>query len=277
MGQNIMDETTVTPYRISTITCNGSVGTSVNLETFFKHVDIKDANGFIYTEYRGTNIRGKKAKEKKKKRETEETDRKCFDNQVTTVYHMGDKYYPNVKVFRNGNIQMTGIRNPEDGQRMIQNVTEEIQRIYNTGHHDIISNIDELKPCDFKIRMINSNFSVNYVIRRKNLHNLLISEKYQNNCNFQGTSYPGVKLYYFWNSNNTIHDGICRCTKSCFGKGTGHGDGECKKVTVAVFESGNVLITGANTFEQVDQAYKYICDVLIKENQTLRKVLPIVL
>jgi len=267
----------VTPYRISTITCNGSVGTNVNLDRFFSEVSIVNGcTGFIYTEYKVSNIRGKKPKEKKKKRDSEDDNRKCFDNQVTTVYHMREGYNPNVKIFRNGNIHMTGIRCPEDGIIMISHVTDELKRIYEKGHHDIVSSIDDLTPCDFKIRMINSNFSVNYVVRRKSLHALLISDKYNNNCNFQGTSYPGVKLYYFWNTKNESKDGICKCTKTCFGKGTGDGDGECKKVTIAVFESGNVLITGANAFQQVNDAYKYICDVLLTEHTTLRKVLPIV-
>jgi TATA-box binding protein (TBP) (component of TFIID and TFIIIB) len=200
--------------------------------------------------------------------------KKSFDNQVTVIYAFREKYNPNIKVFRNGNIQMTGVRVIEDGEKIIGIIVDELRRIYESGHTSVVEDADALHPCDFKVRMINSNFSVPYLVRRKDLHKLLISHEYNNNCIFQGTTYPGVKLYFYWNSTKKKQDGICECTKACFGKGTGHGDGECKKVTVAIFESGNVLITGANTVEQIDSAYAYITAVLVQHVQMLRKVLP---
>ena len=59
-------------------------------------------------------------------------------------------------------------------------------------------------------------------------------------------------LMYYWNKD--YHDypikGKCYCTKKCTGKGNGEGDGNCKKVTTAVFQSGSVLITGGRSMEQ---------------------------
>lgn len=268
---------TPTPYRVSTITCNGIVGTSVNLSLFFQNVDIQEDVGFIYAEYKGTQHRGKKAKEKrsKKKEDSQETkEKKCFDNQVTVIYRLPTGHCPNIKLFRNGNIQMTGIRTEEEGQQMVEDMATELRRIYDTGITDVVDKIDSLGARDFKIRMINSNFSASYRIRRKDLHKLLISSKYGNTSNFQATSYPGVKLYYYWNNGNSQKDGVCRCVTPCYGKGTGNGDGECKKVTVSVFESGNVLITGANHFAQVNEAYAYICNILVKDVHVLKKTVP---
>lgn len=268
-----------TPYRISTITCNGSVGTKVDLSVLFQNVAIR-SDGFLYCEFRKNCIRGEKPRVKKTNNTTTTDEaagsvKKCFDNQVTVIYSLADKYNPNIKVFRNGNIQMTGIRIVEDGQRVVDIIANEIRRIYEEGHVSIVEDIAALHPCDFRVRMINSNFSIPYSVRRRDLHKLLISHEYNNNCIFQGTTYPGVKLYFYW---NFIHgrnqDGICKCTQPCFGKGTGNGDGECKKVTVAVFESGNVLITGANTQTQIDDAYAYITNILVKHVNVLRKVLP---
>jgi TATA-box binding protein (TBP) (component of TFIID and TFIIIB) len=277
-GMLTMDAPVIpTPYRISTITCNGFVGTQVDIIQFFNNVNISPTAqpGFVYSEYKGKQFRGAKPKTKRgsKVKKTDE-DKKCFDNQVTVVYCFADGYFPNVKLFRNGNVQMTGIRTPEDGQRIIEIVASELRRIHEEGVTNIVSDIDKLHACDFKIRMINSNFSVPYSVRRKDLHKLLISPDYNNNCNFQGTTYPGVKLYFYWNSTKKHQNGICQCSNPCYGKGTGHGDGECKKVTVAVFESGNVLITGANTNQQIDDAYQYITKVLINHVSTLKKTLP---
>lgn len=275
-----METVTPTPYRISTITCNGSVGTTVNMEIFFQHVQIAatgTTEGFLYSEYRGHHqTKGAKPRVKRTLKSKEEcSDKKCFDNQVTVIYGLAEGYFPNVKIFRNGNIQMTGIRRPEDGEKIISIMADELRRIHKDHAPEVIGDFASLNPGDFKIRMINSNFSVPYSVRRKDLHKLLISHEYNNNCNFQGTTYPGVKLYFYWNSTKSKQDGVCLCKNPCYGKGTGCGDGQCKKVTVAVFESGNVLITGANTYQQIDDAYDFITSVLVKHVQLLRKVLPI--
>jgi hypothetical protein len=79
-----------------------------------------------------------------------------------------------------------------------------------------------------------------------------------------------VKLEYFWNSAHATKNGLCTCTGNCFGKNPGHGEGNCKKVTVAIFESGSILITGGITFEQVNDAYFYICNI-IKDNKNAVK------
>jgi TATA-box binding protein (TBP) (component of TFIID and TFIIIB) len=251
------------------------------MNSLFENVAIGGDSGFLYCEFKKDRYRGDKPKAKKTVTprvvgdNAQQPAKKSFDNQVTVIYRMGDKYCPNIKVFRNGNIQMTGIRVVEDGERVVHLIASEIRRIHASGVTAIVEDIDALHPHDFKVRMINSNFSIPYLVRRKDLHRLLISSEYNNNCIFQGTTYPGVKLYFYWNTLHGVHqDGICSCTLPCFGKGTGHGDGECKKVTVAIFESGNVLITGANTQQQINDAYGYITAVLVKHVNTLRKVLP---
>ena len=122
--------------------------------------------------------------------------------------------------------------------------------------------------------MINTDFKIytdkelveRFSIRRKELHNTLIGNHYNNKSSFQPGVYQGVKLEYFWNKQNKNKNGICQCSANCFGKSSGDGDGNCKKVTIAIFESGSILITGGVTFEQVTDAYNYICKV-ISENQ----------
>ena len=73
----------------------------------------------------------------------------------------------------------------------------------------------------------------------------------------------------------TYNDGICRCTGLCDGKGDGEGDGNCKKVTIATFQSGNVIITGARKNIQTQAAYKYI-NMIFRENmgEIIRNISP---
>ena len=121
--------------------------------------------------------------------------------------------------------------------------------------------------------MINSDFKTytnpeltdKFNIRRKELHNLLISSKYNNKCSFQPGIYQGVKLEYYYNNNN--NNGICVCENHAYNKKFNN---ICKKVTIAIFESGSILITGGITFDQINVAYKYITQI-IKDNAELLK------
>jgi hypothetical protein len=133
---------------------------------------------------------------------------------------------------------------------------------------------------NFHIRMINTDFKTftdndlmnKFIIRRKVLHKILMSDSYNNKCSFEPGKYHGVKLEFFWNMNKDYQDGICKCCDNCFGKGTGNGEKNCKKITIAIFESGSVLITGGVTFDQIDDAYNYITKVFRDNRNEIKKI-----
>lgn len=256
-----------TKYQVSTMTCNASLNININLSVFFNNLNISN-NTFVWCDFPlMKQIKGTYPTFKKKKKKVILEDGKeptKFENQVTILYLLGNNYCPNIKVFKNGNLHMTGIKKIEDGMRVINIVADEIKRIHEIDNS--IADISNIRPGDFIIRMINSDFAFPYKIKRKSLHQLLISEKYNNKCSFEPLTYPGVKLQFFW-KNGSQRDGVCVCDKECFGKGVAN---QCKKVTVAIFDSGSTLITGANSFEQLEVAYQYICRV-VKENESLLK------
>ena len=103
--------------------------------------------------------------------------------------------------------------------------------------------------------LINSDFSVGFKIKRENLYELLVNE-YGIYVTYEPDIYPGVNSKFFWNEEtiNTKQRGVCCCTKKCDGKGLGKGNGDCKKITVAIFQSGNIIITGARTVQQLNDA-----------------------
>jgi hypothetical protein len=264
----IIESPVPTKYRVSTITCNASITTTINLPELFNNLTLGDDVGFVWIE-NGLKKRG--VYPKKKKAHSQTKDKKCFDNQLTVIYKYADGYYPNIKIFRNGNIQMTGIRKQEDGENIVQIVAKELTHITTTSCPTLVGNVNTIDNKDFFIRMINCDFGVPFKIRRKNLHQLLISAKYGITCSFQPLTYPGVKAQYYWNSTQLTNNGICKCTVPCYGKGTGHGDGNCKKVTIATFDSGKILITGANSFDQVNKAYEFICAVIMDNQNEVKK------
>ena len=81
-----------------------------------------------------------------------------------------------------------------------------------------------------------------------------------------------MKVKFSWNSDHLKGEssfgktpGVCYCTQKCKGKGLGGGNGGCKIVTVCAFQSGKIIITGGNSFEQVTWMYNYI-NTLMKDN-----------
>ena len=267
-----------TPYTVSTITCNARLGAPslrVNLQQLFEKLTISES-GFVWVEYVNQN-RGVYPKKRKPASASAsqtgkggaEKKKRSFDNQVTVIMKMPG-YFPNIKIFGNAAVHMTGIRTPEDGMKVMEALTAEMKAL---GDGVVTPQVD-VTACDFIIRMINSGFSVPFKVRRKNLHQLLIGPKYNNICSFQPLTYPGVKLAYYWNTEYPSN-GLCSCTGVCYGKGNGKGEGNCKKVTVAIFDSGQLLITGANAFCQIDGAYEFICDVLRDNIDEVRKTVPV--
>ena len=80
--------------------------------------------------------------------------------------------------------------------------------------------------------------------------------------------YPGVNIKYFINTNNW--DGICCCENRCDGKGRADGDGDCKKVTIAVFKSGKIIITGAQNTDQLETAYYFITEFINERKEVIQ-------
>ena len=185
-----------------------------------------------------------------------------------------------MKIFKNGNIQITGIKEKNIVETIINLIIEEIKRIY-IDDKEIVSNndIELISFKKFVIRMINTDFKTytdethlnKFLIKRKVLHKILISDLYNNKCSFEPGRYHGVKLEYFWNTSKKELNGICECEKHCFGKGSGCGMNNCKKITIAIFESGSILITGGISFEQIDEAYSYITKILNKHKNEIQK------
>ena len=111
--------------------------------------------------------------------------------------------------------------------------------------------------------MVNYNFKLNFSINRDNLYKLL-KDNHDLFVSYEPEKYQAVKISYMFNKTNIYDDGICYCTKKCTGKGWGDGDGDCKKVTIAIFQSGNTGINGSRSLEQIRCAYNFI-NQLIKE------------
>uniref|UniRef100_A0A6C0BFW5 TATA-box binding protein n=1 Tax=viral metagenome TaxID=1070528 RepID=A0A6C0BFW5_9ZZZZ len=264
----------ITNYKISTITATGSINTDVNLDIMYEktiiHTD-KCIEGALYAEF-GNNKKGISKKANVNKRKTNISCKK-FDNQLTLEYRvrMGDDFtILNCKIFKNGNIQMTGVKFLDQGRQFIDKLIVDIKHIY-ANNSEIIKDVSRLCNTNYMIRMINCDYKIGFNIKRDMLFKTMISE-YDNMCSYEPCIYPGVKIQYMWNVNNRHNNGVCYCTSSCVnGKGNGLSDTNCKKITVAVFQSGCVIITGAQSKEQIDETYAWINKIIISNREKIEK------
>ena len=138
-----------------------------------------------------------------------------------------------------------------------------------------IENLNKIKITEIKTVLINSDFNTNFEIRRDELHNILKSkQKYNIISRYEPDIYPGVNNKYYWNKQykNKNFEGKCYCTIPCEGKGTGDGNGQCKKITIAAFQSGSIIITGANRVEHIKDARNFIIRVLRENYGTIKKI-----
>ena len=228
--------------RISTITSILEISTDIDLKKIYDSVPITEYIPFI--EYGVGNVpKGFSKKMLRKKRK--KTKKKIFYNQAT-VHVVHDGKIMNVKLFNNGKIQITGLKGVDQGPILIQKLLEYFQDLSVLTYDAFLMN--------HKLVLINSDFDLGYEIDRETLHNEIIDAGIYSS--YEPCIYPGVNIKYFMNTNN--FDGICDCLSMCNGKGRADGDGDCKKVTIAVFKSGKLIITGGQHTDQLETAYRFI-------------------
>lgn len=262
-----------TPYKISTITATGSVNTAVKLDILFENVALEGAeggDGIVYAEFgsrKSETIHKGHAKKLTVAHRKHEGKKKRFDNQVTLVFRYTEPtlgtVMVNSKIFKNGHVQMTGLKFVEQGVRVVDLIIETLRAIAKVDP-GIVEDANAIKNVDYQVRLINCDFKIGFEIRRDKLHTLMTS-KHGVMCSFEPCIYPGCKIQYCYNRENPLLDGICRCSKRCTGKACGSGDGNCKKITIAVFQSGCIIITGGQTLHQIQEAYQFVGSCIRKD------------
>lgn len=257
-----METPIASPLKISTMTGLTKLNCDINLSGLYEFLSEND--NVLYIEY-GENYKGFSKKNTKKKRKKKEN--KTFYNQLTLIiYSEIYKKNINVKLFNNGNIQFTGLKNKYCGEKTIEYIIEYInESIFENEYikETIIKNpiqintdTPKLVYNPLRIVLINSDFDLGFNINRENLYKVIISDGLF--ASYEPCIYPGVNIKFYYNLSNKLENGICYCNESCNGKGCGCGDSQCKRITICVFESGKSIITGAQDNIQLVQAFIYI-------------------
>jgi len=266
-----MTDFTKTDLRVSTMVITAHWGTQINLDNLFQSLRTViipiwyPEEGILKFEHRNM-VLGASHKDIFTNRKITS---KSFFNQSTIVLRRkvneekenhGWKEV-NVKLFANGGIQMTGVTSKEFARNAIDWLLETINRLPESPF------ADEATIQRFSVQLINTDYSLDKFINQDALHKILINE-YNLFSMLEKTIYQGVNTKFFYNTRDT-EKGICECEKFCKGQGTGHGEGECKRITMSIFRTGRIIITGAREMEQIHAAYKFLNKVFEKHSKTI--------
>jgi len=241
---------------ISTMVQIGELNTKIILKSLAENLNIND--NILYIEY-GSEIN--KGENNKKLSDKKRAVKKYFYNQLTIHVHNNLKKNKrvNVKIFNNGRIQMTGINSDIIGQTTMDIVLKEFLKLSNK--EEIFSENEVKQVNDLETVLINSDFDVYHEIDRENLHRTIVENGYLSS--YEPCNYPGVNIKYYFNPLKR-NFGICDCDKHCNGKGL---NDTCKKITIAVFKSGKIIITGGRSKYHIQTAYEFITE-FIDENKS---------
>jgi TATA-box binding protein (TBP) (component of TFIID and TFIIIB) len=172
----------------------------------------------------------------------------------------------NFKIFSKGNITISGLKSMEHGELIVKQLYKYLNTIL-----DFEISIDNLE-----ITMINSGFNCNFHIKRKELYDAL-KDKYS--VLYETTKYPAVKINFMYNELNqdkdTIGKCMCKDTIGCIKKKkncSGKGEKDCKKIMIAVFQTGKIIISGSSDFKQLELAYEWINKKLTENYKNILSV-----
>jgi len=284
MSVAVADTLVISPLRISTMTVTANWGLPINLDCLFdqlkgsyipigypeegilkfehKKVVVGACHKDLFTNRKATN--------------------KSFFNQDTLIlrrrFGQGWKEV-NMKLFGNGGIQMTGVPSQEFATDSVSWLLELIKRLpqspfattnttatANTGTPvtagaagagtPVTNTVVVPAVTKISVPLINTDYSLSHDIQQDNLHRIFI-EEYNLFSMLEKTIYQGVNTKYFYNTTNN-KTGVCRCAAFCKGQGNGSGNGECKRITMSIFRTGKIIITGARQMAQIHEAYEFL-------------------
>lgn len=266
------EQVTFTPLRISTNTATGNIGGLLKLDILFDQLPLVlipfgyPEEGILKMEHKDKRI-GASQKDMLTKKKVA---KKTFFNQSTLVVRKRRLDDPNVfkevniKLFANGGIQMTGITGIDFGRVVL----EWLLPILSALPKPVSENPLVIKS--LKLQLINSDYHVNGNINRDNLHSIL-SNDYRLFSSFEKLIHQGVNVKYYYNEcRDPSHpQGICMCPNPCQGTGEGDAIGQCKKITILAFQTGDIIVTGARKREQLDEAYHFMNTILKRHSQQI--------
>jgi TATA-box binding protein (TBP) (component of TFIID and TFIIIB) len=240
---------------ISTMCGKCKLGTQLNIDFINTHL-LLSSNDILTVKINNENMRTLIEKKAKKRRTTKKikTNNNPFYNQITVVVRVNEGTYNNfldepklnIKLFKNGSIQMSGLKNIEYANRALNKLVYCLSQVKAKIIDGVINeiqyveNIKTIGISNFEIYMINSNYKINLMVDRAKLYGLLLQKKIK--ASYEKCVRACVIVKYIPSTNNK----------------------EDKDVSVFIFEKGNIIITGARNFYHIIDTYEYINNIILE-------------
>jgi len=166
--------------------------------------------------------------------------KKTFFNQVSLNYH--DISRKSIKIFSNGKLQITGLSSFYECNLVVNMVIQWLQEIFTTERIELV---------DAYIGMINSNFSIHMNLDLINLNKIL-----NRNDNimsiYNPESYPAINMKMRTDIREYVND-------------------TTPSVSIFIFGTGNIVITGGKTLQDIITAYTFIVDTIRTNESDVKK------
>jgi TATA-box binding protein (TBP) (component of TFIID and TFIIIB) len=245
---------------ISTITLCCEVDIQFNVENIARYVELKQ-NGIVNICFGkqgdpNTNRSLNLKKKKKKKIKNNNKQKREFQNQISLDIMVESKPLKpiNIKLFKNGSIQMTGCKSIDNivdviikiftELKVIKGIVYKIKDKYEIVEKPFVNNTSKLileNIKNIKIGMINGNFTYPNHIDRLKLFNLLNQDNIE--CRYDPSIHAPVNIKY-----------ICD-----------------KCISLLIFEAGSILITGAKNCNHILESYNFINKYLLENHRKIMK------
>lgn len=233
--ENLPDDLNISTM---TVTCN--LDTLIDIQNVGKYLEL-ELGKVVCVKYGPNNSIIRTLIKLKKKKKTTKKNRKNFYNQATVIVSVGGQRNVNIKLFKNGAIQMIGCKNYENFTTSMQTLCTVLKKkkaVYDKVSKKIIgktfvSNSNKVtveQISNVRIRMINSNFNIGFLVNRKKLNEIMTAKKVTNS--YEQNIHSAVIIKYLFEEKDIV--------------------------SIFVFESGAVIITGAKKREHLIEGYKYI-------------------
>ncbi len=243
---------------ISTMTIDCKLNTDINIKNMEKYCPLtkKGINSKKY----GNRDGNAKTKTIKLKKKTKKKSLKNFYNQITVLISPTNskiKYDMNIKIFKNGSLQITGCKDMHHFHNVIDTLIEILKTSYELENKEyyFTDNPDAINLTDVNIRMIVSYFWFDFKIDRKNLFYLINKYHYKNTTD--------TEFGYIESTFNPMSGHSCVNIK--------HQYNEAQKTSIFVFQTGAIIITGAKNLQHIIAAYQFI-DKLIHKYYKIIKI-----
>ena len=209
---------------ISTITTTFNLCSDINMRVLYNRIELDEE--FVYINYEKNNIRGfKKINTIKERAATTDKRRKnkgqSFSNQISIGFRCDNiehnhKNPISLKIFKNGNVQMTGCKNIAEITNIFTKLTDKIKNINidYTLNNQIISiplirGLVSIETFKYNIEMIIGTFRCSFKINQNSLFRILNAKYTQKELfiSFDKDNNPSLRCYplFMKTINNVYH------------------------------------------------------------------------